>query len=257
MFDCIIKFMELSIIYEDNFIIVVDKPAGIATQSARVGETDLESELKKYRKAKGEAPEIYVVHRLDQPVSGLIVFAKTKAAAAGLTKDMQREAFSKIYLAAVFKTESFKPEAALTDFIVKDAKTNRSYIAASPKDRGTAEARLSYVTVREEGKTAVLKITLETGRHHQIRLQLSNAGMPLLGDLKYGSKESIEYSRGHGIKNVALCAYTLRFVHPITQKALEFESQTGPAILIQCTTSLRSPLAPDGSSTLHGSHVTA
>ncbi len=212
----------MNIIFEDKNIIVVDKPAGIATQSAKVGEADLESELKKYRRNNAEPPEIYVVHRLDQPVRGLIVFAKTKQAAAGLSKEMQKEAFSKDYEAKVYKPADFIKEAALIDFLLKDAKTNSSKVV-DKSVKGAKEARLSYETLSEEEKTATVLIHLETGRHHQIRVQLSNAGMPLLGDLKYGTEESKIVSEELGIKMVALTAKKLSFRHPITQKIMKFE----------------------------------
>lgn len=212
----------MDIIFEDKDIIVVDKPAGIATQSAKVGEPDIESELKKYRRNRGEAPDIYVIHRLDQPVRGLLVFAKTKQAAAGLSKAMQKEAFSKDYTALVYKPEAFVKEASLTDYLIKDSKTNSSKVV-SKEINGSKEARLFYKTVSEEEQTATLSVHLETGRHHQIRVQLSNAGMPLLGDLKYGNEASKVLSLNLGIRTVALTAVNLSFRHPITQKMMNFE----------------------------------
>lgn len=212
----------MTILYEDKSILVVDKPAGIATQSAQIGQADLESELKKYRHSKGEAPEIYVVHRLDQPVRGLLVFAKTKAAAAGLSKDMQKEAFSKDYLAKVLKPANPFRKAELTDFLVKDAKTNTSKVVTKTTP-GAKEARLSYTMVSEDEKTMLLSVHLETGRHHQIRVQLAHAGMPILGDLKYGTEESRELSKEYGIETVALTAYKLSFRHPLTGKQMNFE----------------------------------
>ena len=212
----------MNIIFEDKDLLVVEKPAGIATQSAGVGVPDLETELMKYRKNKGEVPEIYVVHRLDQPVAGLLVFAKTKEAAAALTKELTGEAFTKTYEATVFKTERFVREGRLTDYLVKEKKGNLSRIAASPNEAGAKEARLSYETVCEDEKTATLKVHLETGRHHQIRLQFSNAGMPLVGDLKYGSNESIAYSKEVGVKFVALRATELKFTHPKSKKEMRF-----------------------------------
>lgn len=220
----------MNILYEDKYIIVVEKPAGIATQSAKVGESDLETELRKYRKTKGEPTEIYVIHRLDQPVSGILVFAKTKEAAAGLSKAMEKDSFSKDYRAVVFKGKNnlYKEDGSdkgieLTDFLIKESKTNTSRVAKSPKEPGAKEARLIYRKISEDENTFTLEVHLLTGRHHQIRLQLSNAGMPIVGDLKYGTGESIEYSRNNNVKYVCLKAFRLSFVHPITGERKSFE----------------------------------
>ncbi len=213
----------MNIIFEDKDLLVVDKPAGIATQSAKVGEADLETELKKYRKQKGEVPEIYVIHRLDQPVAGILVFAKTKEAAAALTAQLTKEAFSKTYEAVVLKPADFAEQGKLTDHLVKEKKGNTSRVAASPKEAGAKEARLSYETMTQDERTATLRVHLETGRHHQIRLQLSNAGMPILGDQKYGSPESIAFSKEQGIRFVSLRAAELSFIHPKTGEEMVFK----------------------------------
>ena len=217
-----IQNVGMEVLFEDESIIVVNKPAGIATQSKGVGVADLESECRKYRKRKGEAPEIYVVHRLDQPVSGILVFAKTKEAAAELTKNLKEDDFSKDYRAIVYKTKEIEPAGKLTDYMIKDGKTNLSCVV--PKSiPGAKEAVLVYKVETEEENKAEIKVHLKTGRHHQIRVQLANAGMPILGDLKYGTKESIEYSKENGIKNVSLCAFHLEFDHPKTKGHMEFE----------------------------------
>lgn len=220
----------MNILYEDNYILVVEKPAGTATQSAKVGEPDMETELRKYRKSKKEPTEIYVIHRLDQPVSGILVFAKTKDAAAKLSKELEKENFSKDYMAVVFKGKENAPsndilnkETELVDYLVKESKTNSSRIALNPKESGAKEARLVYRKISENEDTATLQIHLLTGRHHQIRLQLSNAGMPIIGDLKYGTKESIEYSKLNNVRFVCLKAFRLTFVHPMTGKNMLFE----------------------------------
>lgn len=211
----------MDILFEDEYILVVKKPAGIATQAKGVAAIDLETQCKKHRKEKGEEPIIYVVHRLDQPVSGIIVFAKTKEAAAGLNKEIAHDNFTKDYRAIVYKEKSPEKESELTDFLIKDGKTNLSCVVPS-NIPGAKEAKLVYELEKEEDKTASLLVHLKTGRHHQIRVQLSNAGMPILGDLKYGSEESIAYSKKIGEKNVNLCAYHLAFKHPVTQEKMEF-----------------------------------
>ena len=212
----------MKIVYEDENIIVVDKPAGLIVEGGKPGEPDLESECRKYLKSRGEKPEIYVVHRLDKPVSGLIVLAKDAASAASLTRQIQDKTMKKQYEAKVFVSKDFRDEATLTDYLVKDPMNNVSHVV-SKASKGAKEAVLSYKTVSREGKTAVLRVDLMTGRHHQIRVQLSNAGLPLLGDQKYGSAESIEYSRENGIKDVALRAVGLSFAHPVSGQKLEFK----------------------------------
>lgn len=212
----------MEILFEDDSILVVNKPSGIAVQSKGVGAKDLESECKKYRKSKGEAPEIYVVHRLDQPVAGIIVFAKTKDAAAVLSKELTEDDFTKDYRAEIYKSNPIKAGGKLTDYLIKDGKTNMSCVV--PKTiPGAKEAELVYKVEEEYEKTATLKVHLKTGRHHQIRVQLSNAGMPILGDLKYGTDESKSFSKDNGIINVKLCACHLEFNHPKTMGHMEFE----------------------------------
>lgn len=212
----------MEILFEDDSILVVNKPSGIATQSRGVSANDLESECKKYRKKKGEDPEIFVVHRLDQPVSGILVFAKTKEAAAELTRNLKEDDFSKDYRATVYKSKEVAPAGKLVDYLIKDGKTNLSCVV--PKSiPGAKEAVLVYKVESQDEKWAEVKVHLKTGRHHQIRVQLANAGMPILGDIKYGTAESIEYSKEIGIKNVNLCAYHLEFNHPKTNGHMMFE----------------------------------
>lgn len=210
----------MDVLFEDDYLLVVNKPAGVATQSQGVGTNDLESECKKYRKRKGEPAQIFVVHRLDQPVAGILVFAKTKQAAAILTQDLQKDSFSKIYKARVYASKVL-PEAELRDYLVKDAKSNTSKVCAKTT-AGAKEAVLIYKLLDKQKDTALLLVNLQTGRHHQIRVQLSNAGMPILGDIKYGSKESIEASKKMGLRFIELCACHLEFTHPITKQHMEY-----------------------------------
>jgi len=212
----------MNIVYEDEQILVVNKPAGIATQSAGVGAKDLETELKKYRKTKGEKPEIYVVHRLDQPVSGLIVFAKTKEAAAALSKGMQEDSYLKDYKATVFTKEALRKKDTLKSYLIKDSKTNMAKVVTA-NTVGAKEAVLDYEVTSESGEEKEVTVHLHTGRFHQIRAQLANIGAPIIGDRKYGTKESIIYSEQKGIRNVLLTAYHLSFKHPVTGKQMDFE----------------------------------
>ena len=215
--------MRCEILYEDETIIVIRKPAGLATQSAKVGEADAVSELKKYLAENGaKNPYIGVVHRLDQPVEGLLVFAKTKDAAAGLTKQLSAGTLNKHYYALVCGNPSVD-EGELVDYLIKEQSVAR---VVSPEHKDAKKAVLQYKVVKRmpEG-LALLDIHIDTGRFHQIRVQMSHAGMPLLGDMKYGSDASMTFSREVGVRFVALYAYHLEFRHPITKKAMSYELQ--------------------------------
>ena len=204
---------------------MVHKPAGIATETARIGQADIVSELKNYRKKKGEDTYIGVIHRLDQPVEGLLVFAKNPSAAKKLTNQLQDGTLTKKYAALVAGVPT-EPEGDLTDYLLKDARTNLSKVV--PKDtKGAKEARLHWKLVQNfasDGSNAYLLVEIElfTGRHHQIRVQMSHAGFPLLGDAKYGSDQSRALSRQLGITNTALLADKLAFRHPQTGKQMDF-----------------------------------
>ena len=237
---------ELEILYEDDAILVCKKPAKIATQTKRFGQVDMESLIKNYRAKKGEAPFVGVVHRLDQPVEGVMVFGKTKAATAELSRQVRERTIGKHYYAlsmgnpqtpGAFKqtgdvshaatvgaaSENLKPGqvGTLTDYIAFDARTNVSRIV--PEDRAKAEdakkAVLDYrvAEVYEDGKI-LFDITLHTGRHHQIRLQFANAGFPLIGDVKYGP--TIEGEKKE--QQLGLCSYKIEFTHPITKQEMTF-----------------------------------
>lgn len=210
--------MRTRIVYEDTEILVVQKPAGIAVQTAQVGRQDVVSELKNYL---GKNPYLGVIHRLDQPVEGLLVFAKNPKAAAALSEQVKKEDFCKEYMAVVCG----KPESEsgrLVDYLVKEGTAAR----VSDGETGAKRAALCYERVqslqREEENMTLLKIRLETGRFHQIRVQLSHAGYPILGDMKYGSVLSADMSAKEGVRHVALCAYRLCFVHPVLKKKMEY-----------------------------------
>lgn len=215
--------MKTEILYEDDTIIVIKKPAGLATQTSKIGEPDVVSELKKYLAEGGKKnPYIGVVHRLDQPVEGLLVFAKSKDAAAGLTKQLSAGTLNKRYYALVCGKPSEK-EGELVDYLIKEGNLAKVVPEGTPEAK---KAVLQYKAVRimPEG-LALLDIHIDTGRFHQIRVQMSHAEMPLLGDTKYGSEASIAFSREVGVRQVALYAYELEFKHPITKKAMHYELQ--------------------------------
>lgn len=198
---------------------VCHKPAGLATQTNRIGQPDLVSECKNYAKT----PYLALIHRLDQPVEGVLVLAKDKQSAAVLSKQLMQHQLSKRYLAKVYGIPS-QSEQKLCDYLL-EGKGNNITTVVNKDVKGAAFAKLSYQTLKKDEAegTALLEIDLETGRHHQIRVQLAHMGCPICGDLKYGSEASIKYSIEKKIPTVALCAYHLEFVHPKTKKKMIFQ----------------------------------
>ena len=207
----------LKILHEDDAVIVCVKPAGVATQTKRIGEKDMESILRTYRMQKGENAYIGVVHRLDQPVSGVMVFAKTKEAAAGLSRQISQKAADKYYYAVTDGVPE-KAKGTLEDYLLRDGKTNLSKVVTA-KETGAKRAELSYEVLEKSDTKALLKVMLETGRHHQIRVQMAHAGWPLVGDRKYNFKSNMK----PGSEPMGLCSYKLGFTHPVTKKKMEFE----------------------------------
>lgn len=213
--------MKTQIVYEDNDIVVINKPAGLATQTARVGQPDVVSELKNYLRS----PYLGIIHRLDQPVEGLLVFAKNKRAAAALSTQLQSTegVLNKQYY-AVFCGKPAAEKGRLVDYLRKDALGKAAVVPADTP--GAGKALLSYhvlqtLTVGDD-EISLADIQIDTGRFHQIRAQMSHSGMALLGDVKYGDGATLECSRRLGVKAVALCAYKLEFCHPVTGKDLSF-----------------------------------
>ena len=213
------------ILYEDQDIIVCHKPAGIATQTARVGQADMVSEVTNYLARTQKNPYVGVVHRLDQPVEGILVFARNKQAAAGLSRQMTQNRVEKYYYAVVCTSQSDR-RGTLMDYLLKDGKTNTSRIVP-PEVKGAKKALLEYELLTEKAcmgsKIALARIHLHTGRHHQIRVQMSNAGMDLLGDYKYAGQETTALSGQMHMKDIALCAFRLSFRHPRTGKRMDFQ----------------------------------
>ena len=209
--------MNIQILYEDEAILVCRKPAGVAVQTRRLGEPDMESLLKNYRASKGEPPFIGVVHRLDQPVEGVMLYAKTKQAASALGRQIASAQADKCYYAMTDGVPA-RSGGTLEDYLLRDGKTNVSSVVTKSTP-GAKHSELSYEVLEQNGKRAVLKIRLKTGRHHQIRVQLAHAGFPIVVDRKYNFKENIAPS-GSGL---ALCSYRIAFRHPVTCKKMEFE----------------------------------
>lgn len=209
----------LQIVWEDNHILVCHKPAGVAVQTAKLGEPDMESLAKKYlaKITPGKEPYVGVVHRLDQPVEGVLVFGKEKTATASLSKQLQQTAH-KQYYARVWGVLEEK-EKTLVHFLEKDGKTHQAILSTPEKGK---KAELTYRVIEEANPTSLLEITLHTGRFHQIRAQLSAIGHSIVGDWKYGSKECLEWSKENHFRYPALCAYQLQFRHPKTNKEMCF-----------------------------------
>lgn len=211
---------DISIIYEDNDILVCRKPAGLPTQSAKVTTPDLVSELKNYLVEKSEN-YLAVIHRLDQPVEGLLVFAKNKEAAKNLNEQLKQGEFGKVYYAVAFNQPSIQ-EGMLEDYMIKEGSRAKIVTADTP---GAQKAVLHYKLIAAKKGRVLYEVRLETGRFHQIRAQMAHAGMPILGDKKYADPAIVIYSEAHGIKNVALCAYKLKLVHPKTGEEMLFVSK--------------------------------
>ena len=207
----------IEIIHEDEHLCVCRKGPGIAVESADLSQRDMMGELKRYLKGSG----LFMIHRLDQPVEGLVVFAKDRESAAVLSKAVSAEGMNKIYLAEVYGRAP-AGRGMLTDYIKKAGKGNLSLISAK-NDPAAKEARLEYEVAAVKDRTTLLKIKLLTGRHHQIRLQLSAAGLPILGDRKYADEEACAYSAEQKIKDIRLCAYMLEFDHPVTKEKMQFK----------------------------------
>lgn len=208
-----------NILYEDESILVCIKPAGIPTQTKQIRTPDMVSILKNHlmkSTPSKSSPYLAVIHRLDQPVEGLLVFAKTPNSAKELNKQLQNEGFGKYYQAAVHGCPN-PTEGELHHFLVKNGHSNTSSVCT--KDTPNAKhAALRYKVLSTLSSTpakSLVEIHLETGRHHQIRVQLSHIGHPIIGDKKYGSPDD-------NSPQLQLFACLLEFKHPRTKKHMEF-----------------------------------
>ena len=208
----------MKILYEDNHIIVVEKMPNIPSQGDKTGDIDMLTLIKEYLKEKYNKPgNVYLglIHRLDRPVGGVMVFAKTSKAAARLSEQVRNKELKKKYLVIVDgKLE--KEKGKLEDYLLKNEKNNLSKVVPEGT-KNSKFASLDYEVIKynEEINLSVLKINLHTGRHHQIRVQFSSRGHSIYGDQKYGT-------RGRG-KQIALWAYSLTIKHPITKEEMTFE----------------------------------
>ena len=238
--------MKTKIIYEDDAILICKKPAGFPVQTKDSFRPDMVSELKNELSSRlgRKDPYLGVIHRLDQPVEGLIVFARTGHAAAELSRQLTDGRMKKKYLAVLTNAPS-KEQGICVDYLKKEGRSNLSRVT-DREDKDAKRAELSYEILatcekkeqngslesesREDG-TALAEIEIRTGRHHQIRVQMANASLPLLGDLKYGIKKPADSPA----MQLALCSVKISFIHPKTRKKMEFETKPqNPAFQLLC-----------------------
>ena len=209
------KLPKLNIIYEDNHLLVVEKPSNIPVQEDSSKDIDMLTLLKDYRKINENKPGeafIGLVHRLDRPVSGIMVFAKTSKAASRLSDQIRQNTFHKTYLAVVNGTLPSKGK--FEDYLIKNEKENKSYVTTKEKGKYSC---LEYEVLSTKDNMSLIEINLITGRSHQIRVQFSSRHTPLIGDSKYG----------HNPNNIdiALFAKSITFIHPTTKEKMVFISK--------------------------------
>ena len=222
---------KLKVLYEDNHIIVVEKTPNIPSQADKTEDEDMLTIIKQYLKEKYNKPgNVYLglVHRLDRPVGGVMIFAKTSKAASRLSEQVRSKIFKKEYLVIV-DGKPQKDKGTLENYLLKNEKTNTSKVVKEGT-KNSKYAKLDYELLKynEEINLSLLRILLYTGRHHQIRLQLSNFGHSICGDQKYGT-------RGRG-KQISLWAYKLTIEHPITKEEMTFTDlpeAVGPWVMIK------------------------
>lgn len=208
------------ILYEDNHLLVVNKLAGELAQGDKTGDASLVDLVKEYIRRKYNKPgEAFVglVHRIDRPVSGAIIFAKTSKALSRMTMLVKNRDFEKEYLAVVKSPPPLETDS-LTHFLVKNERQNKSFVVAASQN-GAKEARLDYQLLKRSDRFFLLSIHLHTGRHHQIRVQLAAIGCPIKGDLKYGS------DRSNPDGSISLHAFRIAFEHPVKKEKVEIIAQ--------------------------------
>ncbi len=203
----------MQVIYEDNHVIIVHKESGEIVQGDKTGDRPLSETVKEWIKEKYAKPGnvfLGVVHRLDRPVSGLVVFAKTSKALTRLNEMFRKGEVHKTYWALV-QTPPAVPEATLTDWLVRNERQNKSY-AYDHEVPGSKKSVLHYRTIGSTDRYTLLEVNLLTGRHHQIRCQLANMGCPIKGDLKYGAR------RSNPDGSISLLSHRVEFIHPVSKE---------------------------------------
>lgn len=219
----------MQVIYEDNHIIVVNKQAGEIVQGDKTGDQPLVETVKQYIKEAYAKPGnvfLGVVHRLDRPVSGIVIFARTSKALSRLNDMFRRGDIHKTYWAVVEKTHPLAPPdegqgggpfVLLTHYLTRNEQQNKSY-AYDREVPASKKAMLQYRLLSQGDHNNLLEVQLLTGRHHQIRCQLAKVGMPIRGDLKYGAR------RSNPDGSISLCAHSLDFIHPVTHQSIHVEA---------------------------------
>lgn len=208
--------MEEQIVYEDNHILVVNKKVGQLVQGDKTGDESLLELIKDFIKKRDNKPGnvfLGLVHRIDRPTSGLVIYAKTSKALSRLTQMVKNREVKKTYWAVVAK-EMIPKSQRLVHYLKKNEKNNKAIVFPKATD-GAKEAILTYKVIKTLDNYLLLEIDLETGRHHQIRAQLSKIGTPIKGDLKYGSP------RSNSDGGINLHARKLEFIHPVTKEKIE------------------------------------
>jgi len=209
------KLPKIEILYEDNHLIAVNKNSGDIVQGDRTGDTPLNEIVKEYIRIKYNKPgEVYLgtPHRIDRPTSGIVIFAKTSKALTRLNKMFQDKEVQKTYWAIV-KNKPKKQEEHLTHYLKKNQQKNKSFALSANTD-GAKKSELSYKIIHEFDNFFLLEIKPYTGRHHQIRVQLSTTGTPIRGDLKYG------YARSNPDASISLHARKIEFIHPVKKEPI-------------------------------------
>lgn len=203
----------MQIVYEDNHIVIVNKEAGEIVQGDKTGDTHLSEIIKSYLKEKHNKPgNVFcgVVHRIDRPVSGLVIFAKTSKALERLNKMLREGEIHKTYWALV-EGKLEKEKDVLENYLVSDGRLNKTFISTSNNPQAK-KSMLSYKTIAVGDRYTLLEVNLMTGRKHQIRAQLSAIGHPIKGDIKYGSK------RSNKDRSISLQAHKIDFIHPVSKQ---------------------------------------
>jgi 23S rRNA pseudouridine1911/1915/1917 synthase len=206
----------LQVLFEDNHIVIVNKRAGDITQGDKTGDKPLSDVVKEYIKEKYNKPGLVflgVVHRLDRPTSGIIIFARTSKSLERLNKMLRDKTIQKTYWAVV-KEQPKNAQDSLTNFLKKNPKNNKSTSYTKEID-GSKKAILHYKTIKKLDNYSLLEIDLETGRHHQIRCQLATIGSPIKGDLKYG------FNRSNKDGSIHLHARKINFIHPVSKETIQ------------------------------------
>lgn len=207
--------IEQQILYEDNHLLIINKNVGQLVQGDKTGDESLLDTIKNYIKIRDhKAGNVFLglVHRIDRPTSGLVIYAKTSKALSRLTQMVKNREIKKTYWAVVPK-EIVPQSQRLVHYLKKNEKNNKAIIFTKPTD-GAKESILTYQIIKMLDNYQLLEVDLETGRHHQIRAQLSKIGIPIKGDLKYGS------SRSNANGGISLHARKLEFIHPVTKESI-------------------------------------